>query len=438
MIVGFETTATFYEALDTYPAVAGVGSYNVSLTQTSIILPPTAAIFVSDLFTDLLTSPLYATSLPPHSCSGAGCISSFILGSYGLIQPPPLPASNYSKADSIFLHRLQGVQVEFWDSDLGEQFTSNDCKIWGTNESAIEVCIRQSSFEKNYLVAGIRAYNSLLTIGSSVCPLDTYDCLQNDTWSNKTQLLTALAISQRTADVVYSRTTRSILSTSNISSPTTEIIAPSDFFLSFETIFGLDSSYPESQYDIDPFSANAVLIDVLEQSFSRSSEDPSGAVALSLFRGILATPLVLFQPTYLNPNFNFSSDAPPIGLPPELYVAVDLSESFQRLMIPKWTWIVYAAISLSIYLWCVGGMVGAIFVKVPPKTPFEVIDFASRIVSPDEENAFANKQAELSIGRSSTTRRKLQDTAVVVSREGLSSGDGGWKGPQIKLKIGTG
>jgi len=240
-----------------------------------------------------------------------------------------------------------------------------------------------------------------------------------------------MAISQRTADVVYSRSNRSILSTTNVSAPTTEIIAPSDFFLAFETIFGLDSSYPETQYDIDPFSANVILIDVLEVSFSRSTEDPSGAVALSLFRGILATPLLLFQPTYLNPNLNFSSEALPIGLAPELYVAVDLSQSFQRLIIPKWAWIVYVTISGSIYLCCVGGMVAALFVKTPPTTPFEVVDFASRVVSHDEERAFA----ELSTGREDTTRRKLQDKAVLVSRDGLSSGDRGRKGPDINWKI---
>ena len=350
MIVAFEQTATTYETLYTYPAAAGVSSYNVSLTQTSIIYPSVAAILVSNLFTNILTSPLAATSLPPHSCSEPGCISSFILGSYGLIQPPPLPASNYSMADSISIRGLQGVKVDFWDSDLGEQFMSEDCKIWGSNETAIEICLRQSSHEKNNLVLGIMTSLLPLTIGASVCPLDTYDCLQNHTWSNQTQLVTAMAISHCTADVVYSRTNRSILSTTNVSAPTTQIIAPSDFFLAFETIFGFDSSYPETQYDIDPFSANDVLIDAINVEFSRSSHDTSGAVALSLFRGLLATPLLLFQPTYLNPNLNLSSEAPPKGLPPELYVTVALSQSFQRLTIPKWTWIVYVTISGSIYL----------------------------------------------------------------------------------------
>ena len=326
-------------------------------------------------------------------------------------------------ADSISIRGLQGVKVDFWDSDLGEQFMSEDCKIWGSNETAIEICLRQSSHEKNNLVLGIMTSLLPLTIGASVCPLDTYDCLQNHTWSNQTQSVTAMAISHCTADVVYSRTNRSFLSTTNVSAPTTQIIAPSDFFLAFETIFGFDSSYPETQYDIDPFSANDVLIDAINVEFSRSSHDPSGAVALSLFRGLLATPLLLFQPTYLNPNLNLSSEAPPKGLPPELYVTVALSQSFQWLTIPKWTWIVYVTISGSIYLWCAGGIAGALFIKTPPKTPFEVIDFASRVVSNDEEHGFADMREELSIGKEGTTRRKLQDKAILVTRDGLSEGD---------------
>lgn len=159
LIVGFETTTTSYEALYTSRAVGGIGSYNVSLTQTTILYPTALAIFVSELYLDVFQNVQMSTYLPPHSCSGDGCLSTFILASLALVQPPPLPPSNYPKADSIFIHRLQGVQVEFWNSDQRENFTSNNCKIWGSNESAIEICIGQSFLDKNHLVAGLRAYN---------------------------------------------------------------------------------------------------------------------------------------------------------------------------------------------------------------------------------------------------------------------------------------
>ena len=116
-------------------------------------------------------------------------------------------------------------------------------------------------------------------------------------------------------------------------------------------------------------------------------------------------------------------------------MAVALSQSFQRLLIPKWTWIVYVAISGSIYLWCVGGMLGALFIKTPPKTPFEVIDFASRVVANDEEHGFADVREELSIGREGTTRRKLQDKAILVSRDDLSDRDGEWTESERRWKI---
>lgn len=243
-----------------------------------------------------------------------------------------------------------------------------------------------------------------------------------------------MAISQRTADVVYSRTNSSILSTMNVSAPTTEIIAPSDFFLSFEAIFGVDNSNPASSENTNLFSANTILITVLQETFSITSKTPSEPELLSAFRGLLATPLLLFQPTWLNPNFNVSTDAFETALPPELYVDVDLSQSFKRLTIPKWTWIVYTVISLSIYVWCVAGMVVSLFVITPPTTAFEAIDFASRIVSNNEDNSFVKSLTELSIGSEDMTRRILQDKAVFVREVPLSSNTGQMEETEMEME----
>lgn len=156
LIIGFETTTMLYETQFTFPAVAGIGPYNASLAHADVLIPSVAATYVSEIYLDVLHSAQLSTSLPPHSCSGDGCLSTFVVGPVGFIQPPPLQSTNYSRADTIFVHRLQGVQIEFWDADHGEQFMIKDCKTWGTNNSAIQVCIGVSSVDKHYLVAGIR------------------------------------------------------------------------------------------------------------------------------------------------------------------------------------------------------------------------------------------------------------------------------------------
>lgn len=132
--------------------------FNSSLASVGILDPPVNAAFLIELYTNVLRNAGISTPLPPHSCSGDACVSTFIIGPIGLVQPPPPPIGSYSIADTIFVHRFQGVQVEFWDIDSHEQFTTNECQIWGFNSSAIEMCIGVSSLDGNYLVAGIRPH----------------------------------------------------------------------------------------------------------------------------------------------------------------------------------------------------------------------------------------------------------------------------------------
>lgn len=161
--VGFETTTVLYEPLFPFSAVAGIGPYNSSLATPEILEPTVAATFISELYPTMLHDAQISTDLTPHSCSGDGCLSTFIVGPIGLIQPPPLPISSYPSADTIFVHSLQGVETEFWDVDSRDRFNlTDDCKVWGTNDSAIQVCISASSLDKDHLIAGIRTHLIIL------------------------------------------------------------------------------------------------------------------------------------------------------------------------------------------------------------------------------------------------------------------------------------
>src|SRR5579859_2651142 len=258
--------------------------------------------------------------------------------------------------------------------------------------------------------------------GASACPLDTYDCMQNLTWSDQVQWSTSMAISRRTADVVFSRNNFTILATMNVSAPIAETIAPSDVFTSLEATFGIDSSNPASQYATDPFAVTTQFVEILQNDFQATITNPSAGSALLSLRGILASLLLYFQITWNNPDSNFTSGVLQTGLPPELYVHVDLTQSLQRLTIPKWTWIVYVAISSGIYVWCVSSMVFTLFIVSPPTTSFEVLDFASRIVSNGGDHSFVKLLAETSIGSEKITRNILENKAIFVRAVQLSSG----------------
>lgn len=207
----------------------------------------------------------------------------------------------------------------------------------------------------------------------------------------------------------------------NVSAPTAETIAPADLFAAFETTFGVDSSNPASQYAIDPSASNEILLGILATTFQVTSTNPTARSAASSLRGLLASFLLYFQLSWNNPSFNYTSGVLQAGLPPELYVDAALTRSVQRLTVPKWTWIVYVVISLGVYLWCVGGMVFTLFVKLPPKsTPFEPLDFASAIVLNGGDNSFVKLLLEVSKGKN-TTRSILQDKSIFVREVPLSS-----------------
>jgi hypothetical protein len=83
-------------------------------------------------------------------------MSHFFAGPAAFIQPSPPPISNVSDADVVFVHQLQGIQVEFWNVSSTDEVFGSDCKIWGSNYGAIQICIRSSSLNgSHFLISGI-------------------------------------------------------------------------------------------------------------------------------------------------------------------------------------------------------------------------------------------------------------------------------------------
>lgn len=189
-----------------------------------------------------------------------------------------------------------------------------------------------------------------------------------------------MTISKPTSDVVYSRSNASILSSSNLALPLSDqVIAPSDLFSALDKFFSTDTS---STFGLpNPNTTNVSFLMFLCSYFITAGETLTGVEATAYLQSILAMPLLLFQANWLNPNLVAAPDHPAKGLPPALYVSANLAKSAVRAFIPRWTVIVYTVVSVSTYFWCIGGMCFALFVQGPPTTSFELIDFASRVVS---------------------------------------------------------
>jgi hypothetical protein len=214
----------------------------------------------------------------------------------------------------------------------------------------------------------------------------------------------------------------------NMSSPSTETIPPIDLFAGLEIILGNEPS-------TNAASSSEILIGILATTFKQQNQtigpdyEPN-----SVFEAILFMPLLMFQATWVNPYNTMSLDQIGTNLPDENHVSIDLAQSFSRVVIPHWVAAVYTVMSISVYLWCLGGMFAALFILTPPTTQFEQIDFASRLVVNKNDNAFVETLAQLSVGTKDETRKRLQDKGLTIRdiRTGIQ-GDGNKEIPYVKI-----
>ena len=140
---------TTYNPLFTYAATAGVGSYNASLARPDVNSPSAIANSVSQ-YIDFYKRSDFGYQL---SCPTSGCGSHLFVGGTSFIQPKPIYFTNITTANYVFVHQLQGLQVDTLVLTSGEVQT-NDCKIWGSNQAAIQICIADSTASPNALIAG--------------------------------------------------------------------------------------------------------------------------------------------------------------------------------------------------------------------------------------------------------------------------------------------
>jgi hypothetical protein len=258
-------------------------------------------------------------------------------------------------------------------------------------------------------------------------------CYQNDSWINGSSV--AFRSSILTADVSYNIANSSIFAVSNLGVPTYQNITPADYIQSFQWIFG-----PQYQPGMpsDPVSSVASLIQYLLIDFTPplvqgfSIPNPELVSDTSTLALLLTIPLLLFQPVF---NYVSTSNSSTAGLSP----SIELAEMCTLLSIPRWAVIVYIAIVSLIFLWCIGGIVIALFVDESPATSnFDVVDFTAATTANRFEGSLADTFASLPFGKDAEIRKRLEDKSVYVRHLGgrMQSKSDGVEGISEVNKIG--
>ena len=377
--LGFISTPTVYDPLYTYRASGGIGAYNASYPPFTD--PNNDALLASEVSAAVLSTRSGQITLS----QGPGFSSHLLTGGIAFMQPiSEINGNNFSAADSVFAHQQLGTQIDIWYPVTQFVATAGDCKIWGIPSYALSLCIAPAPGNASALIAGTMSLKEDIakTLGVSGC-FDDPTCFSNLTWTESLDFSVTIAFSQRAADVVYERATpQDITAFSNLSHPTPEIIAPSDLFIAFESLFGPDYTSTGMLGDGSSTTSNLLYnyIDVFT-GYNEDSAEPIDEIYVNTLGGLISLPILMFQPTSgVGPNPDPDLTQPEVGLVPNLYFSLDLSESKIIAVIPRWVAIVYLVISAIIYACCIAAIVLSFQGPSPPVSSLEMIDFASKAV----------------------------------------------------------
>jgi len=203
------------------------------------------------------------------------------------------------------------------------------------------------------------------------------ECLSNATWAQSIQISTSLSFSRRFGNTFYSRLDGKLLNVEELSKPSTEPISPTDLMYVFNRFFS------DPPLAVNETTTTTASILWLSSYINVNSVSLAGSQAVQTFLCELITlPLLLFQSNYVsgaNEQVDLTPTQPKSGLPSESYVTVSLAETGNRIIVARWTVIVFASLALALYALCMGlylAMRSCVDISY-----FPLVDFASRVVA---------------------------------------------------------
>lgn len=161
MLATIDPGINFNPTSPTLNVSAGIGPFNASLAQgwkswvLSTYLVTEVPTFLADITVSYPTS--YAASHPPCVNDIQTCHSNYFPGVLGIVSPWVVGVKHNESlnGDTFIVNQVQGVHVDYWEIDeLEGNWTSDDCRMWGSNKSALRICLSTSKVTKNALVAG--------------------------------------------------------------------------------------------------------------------------------------------------------------------------------------------------------------------------------------------------------------------------------------------
>jgi hypothetical protein len=414
----------------TFDVSAGIGFFNgsqaldFSFEEVSLIFATT--------FNYVLVDSTWGSRFNSSSCLGADCISYYFPGTLNEIYPSP---DGFDSAEVSIVTNVQGLQIDFWFVDEPEIQSINntyfdDCPIYGGPRVAFRICISPSSLNVDHLIIGTLFHLSAdrECIALWVCPFYNTGrarlCLNDSSWyqSLPETAITAMHITRHIFDVQYSRLNQTILSVASVRPTTPQTIAPEGIYLTLGQTFGV----PGSLSDTDNSTTATLVKSIWSSVETTNGQDMS--TYLSLLQSMITTEILLFNPNSVNAYKDTTSiNSTAQGLPSDLYTKASYAKPVGRVIIERWTVVVYIVIALSIYLWCIGVLAWGIRIQKPQTSRFPLVDFTSRVLSRGfSADSVATILIDLTSGNDKEIRERLWNKVLflgdVYYAQGLQRG----------------
>jgi hypothetical protein len=231
------------------------------------------------------------------------------------------------------------------------------------------------------------------------------NCFQNISWKMSHRFTTTFVMYLRSADVAYFLNNGSIISIGDLSDPSPQSISPSDIFIVLNQAFAY-ATEPLPALNLTDLITYYTLFDYDEQNFG----------GLYLLRSILALVLVSFN---VNSFWN-SINANVFQITPaDLHVTGTYATSVNRVMIDKWTVIIFVLLGVGIFAWCITWLIWTQSIQGPRIGPFPLLDFASKIASAGSmEDSSVELIGSVAVAEQSEVREQLENVRLYFGEIG--------------------
>jgi hypothetical protein len=330
----------------------------------------------------LLTDGQNSRAVTSINCTGDACNSFFLPGPMALIEfdpsQPVVTADQYPVATAYIQNDAPGYQIDFEPIDYEHDppMTLDDCKVFGTNTIAVQICLKKvnSSF-----LAGTSTADETLISAWNSCPFDVSDafsCLNTSDWRTVDPFNTKFTISERRASTVFDRSNFTILDIIDFSDPLPTAHTPADYFLFYEVIFAVDTS-------VDHYNQTVqyLFLDIVS-SYLRNEVNSQIDIKEHLLKlqEFLATPIAIFT------NIMWDIPTPNLGqsitlATPSYRVRPPFLMGSRQLIIAPYTLYSFIIGGYLSWIWCLVALCFSLFVRTPNFSLFPEINFASKAMA---------------------------------------------------------